>query len=124
MATRDTQRKGDLAVAMAIADFTEAGWDVSVPLTESAAYDLIVDTPEGLKRVQSKFCGVTPPLVDLRNVHSNSKGYVVKRSAKDAYDWLYVYRPGYGSYLLKRFVTRSTITVNASHGFKLWSSTG
>jgi hypothetical protein len=40
---RTTQRKGDRAVATAIASFTSRGWDVSIPLTESAAYDLVVD---------------------------------------------------------------------------------
>ena len=40
---RTTQRKGDFAVAQAIATFTKAGHDVSLPLTESAAYDIVVD---------------------------------------------------------------------------------
>ena len=33
---RQTQRKGDIAVAQAIATFTRMGYDVAVPLTESA----------------------------------------------------------------------------------------
>lgn len=85
---RTTQRKGDLATAQAIATFTRLQYDVWVPITESAAYDLVVDTPNGLKRVQVKYsCDRT---VDLRNIHSNSNGYVVKKAKQNSYDWLYV----------------------------------
>jgi len=86
---RTTQRKGDTATACAIAKFTEMGYDVSIPLTESAAYDLIVDTSEGLKRVQVKYS--SGPWVDLRRIHSNAQGYVVKETVPNAYDWLVVY---------------------------------
>ena len=85
---RATQRKGDIAVARAIASFTEAGLDVLIPLTESAAYDLAVDDGAGLQRVQCKYASTG--YVDLRNIHSNSQGYVVKFLRPDAYDWLYV----------------------------------
>lgn len=85
---RLTQRKGDLATAQAIATFTRLGYDVLVPITESAAYDLVVDTPDGLKRVQVKYSSDRE--IDLRNIHSNSSGYVVKKTKQDAYDWLYI----------------------------------
>jgi hypothetical protein len=85
---RTTQRKGDIAVSQAIASFTRLGADVSVPLTESAPYDLIVDVSNKLYRLQVKY--VSGIEVDLRNIHSNSKGYVVKKTHSDSYDWLYV----------------------------------
>ncbi|MCI0486829.1 MAG: group I intron-associated PD-(D/E)XK endonuclease [Blastocatellia bacterium] len=85
---RMTQRKGDLATAQAIATFTRMKYDVFVPITESAAYDLVIDTPQGLKRVQVKYSSDKD--VDLRNIHSNSNGYVVKKTKQDSYDWLYV----------------------------------
>lgn len=106
---RITQRKGDIATAFAIAVFTKYGWDVSVPLTESASYDLIVDVPnEGLKRVQVKYC--TKPSVDLRNIHSNSKGYVVTR-VKNGFDWLCVYHDNY-VWLLKECPQQNWLTIN------------
>ncbi|MCA1566752.1 MAG: hypothetical protein LC803_14125 [Acidobacteria bacterium] len=46
---RVTQRKGDIATTQASATFTRLGYDVSVPITESAKYDLIIDTPDGLE---------------------------------------------------------------------------
>jgi hypothetical protein len=85
---RITQRKGDLATAQAIATFTRLGYDVLIPITESASYDIVVDTSDGLKRVQVKYSSDRKD--DLRNIHSNSNGYVVKKAKQDSYDWLYV----------------------------------
>ena len=85
---RTTQRKGDIATAQCIATFTRRGYDVLVPLTESAAYDLAVDVDSKIYRIQVKFSSSKE--VDLRNIHSNAKGYVVKKTAKNSYDWLYV----------------------------------
>lgn len=96
---RDTQRKGDIAVAYAITTFTTMGYDVALPITESAAYDLIVDTGERLARVQVRFTGGSE--VDLRRVHSNSQGYVVKKSKENAYDWLYILKSSGEKYLIK-----------------------
>ncbi len=85
---RITQRKGDLATAQAIATFTRIGYDVLIPITESASYDIVVDASDGLKRVQVKYS--SDRKVDLRNIHSNSNGYVIKKAKQNSYDWLYV----------------------------------
>ncbi|MGH9011129.1 MAG: group I intron-associated PD-(D/E)XK endonuclease, partial [Acidimicrobiia bacterium] len=82
---RLTQRKGDIATSRAIFTFTSMGFDVSIPLTESAPYDLVVDDGERMVRVQCKYMGRNQ--VDLRRIHSNAQGYVVKRAAADSYDW-------------------------------------
>jgi len=96
---RDTQRKGDIAVSQAIVRFTKMGYDVALPFTESASYDLIVDTSNGLKRVQVRYSGVRE--VALRRIHSNSKGYVVKKTKPEAYDWLYIFKNSGEEYLIK-----------------------
>jgi hypothetical protein len=96
---RTTQRKGDIATATAIATFTRLGFDVAIPLTESASYDLVVDDGEILRRVQCKYAGTRQ--VDLRRIHSNSTGYVVKRVSPNSYDWLYVLRPDGAEYLIR-----------------------
>lgn len=106
---RTTQRKGDVAVAQAIARFTKMGCDVALPLTESASYDLIVDSAEGLKRVQVRYSSVKE--IALRRIHSNSKGYVVKKTVANAYDWLYVFKNTGEEYLIKRCLAdRNSIT--------------
>ena len=98
---RTTQRKGDIATSRAIATFTQLGYDVLIPLTESAAYDLVVDDGERLVRVQCKYLGGSRRQVDLRRIHSNSGGYVVKRVAENSYDWLYVLDAAGEEYLLR-----------------------
>lgn len=101
-ALRATQKKGDIAVAQAIATFTRLGHDVALPITESAAYDLILDCDEGLKRVQVRFTSSTRGQVDLRRIHSNGSGYVVKKTKPDAYDWLFVLNDRGEQFLLKQ----------------------
>jgi len=66
------------------------GYDVSIPLMESAAYDLIVDDGAELVRVQCKFVSNPRRQIDLRRIHSNSTGYVAKRAKEESYDWLFV----------------------------------
>lgn len=106
---RNTQRKGDIATTKVIALFTELGYDVSIPITESAAYDLVVDDGNALHRVQAKYCSGIQ--VDLRRIHSNSKGYVVKKYADQAYDWLAVYRPSGDIYIIKEFSDNVTLNL-------------
>lgn len=96
---RTTQRKGDIATTQAIATFTRLGYDVCLPVTESAAYDLVVELESKIVRVQVKFTSEQD--VDLRNIHSNSKGYVVKKSKANSYDWLYVLKNDGKEYLIR-----------------------
>jgi len=92
------------------------GFDVALPLTESAAYDLVVDDGDRLRRVQCKFTGGRQ--VDLRRIHSNSNGYVVKRTAAGAYDWLYVLRSDGSEYLIKKCLAERR-AVNLSNADRL-----
>jgi hypothetical protein len=115
---RKTQRKGDIAVAQAIATFTKMGYDVGVPLTESAAYDLLVDAGEVVKRVQVPYTGSHQ--VDLRRIHSNSKGYVVKWTQAGAYDWLYVLKSTGEEFLLETCLPgRRSWNPNGRHAIRV-----
>jgi hypothetical protein len=107
---RITQRKGDIALATAITTFTRLDYDVLLPLTESAPYDLIIDDGSTLIRVQVKFCGGSA--VDLRRIHSNAKGYVVKKTNQNEYDWLYVLTSDNLEYLFKECLAgRRSVTL-------------
>ena len=77
------------------------GYDVSIPLTESAAYDIVVDDGVQLARVQCKFANDRRRQVDLRRIHSNSAGYVVKHTTEGSYDWLFVLDGSNSEYLIK-----------------------
>jgi len=96
---RTTQKKGDYAVAQAIARFTKLGFDVSLPITESAAYDIVVDYHGVLKRIQVRFTSEKD--VELRRIHSNSTGYVIKKTKTNAYAWLYVLKSSGDEHLIK-----------------------
>ena len=91
------------------------GYDVAIPLTESAAYDLIVDNGDQLVRVQCKFANDRRRQVDLRRIHSNSNGYVVKRAAEGSYDWLFVFDGLDSEYLIKAcLANRRSVTLRIS----------
>lgn len=106
---RTTQRKGDTALTQCIATFTRLGFDVLVPLTESASYDLAIDINSRIFRIQVKF--TSSKEVDLRNIHSNAQGYVVKKSQINSYDWLYVLKSDGAEYLITKCLdNRRSIT--------------
>ncbi|NBS70149.1 hypothetical protein EBT31_14740, partial [bacterium] len=107
---RITQKKGDLAVSRAIFAFTKKGFDVSLPVTESAAYDLIVDDGSKLYRVQVRYSSSGE--VDLRRIHSNSQGYVIKKVSETVYDWLYVLTSDEKEYLIRScYIGRRSVKV-------------
>ena len=122
---RTTQRKGDIAVAQAVATFTKMGCDVSIPFTESAAYDLVVDDGQALRRVQCKYCGEARLQVDLRQIHSNSTGYIVRLVPEGAYDWLYVLGADGSEYLIKECLNgRRSITLRAAYRLRVVAESG
>ncbi len=97
---RTTQRKGDAAVAQSIATFTKLGYDVALPITESAAYDIILDDGAMLYRVQVRYSSSRE--IELRRIHTNSIGYVIKKTKMNAYDWLYVLNAAGEEFLMKK----------------------
>lgn len=114
---RETQKKGDIAKTQAIYTFTKLGYDVATLITESARYDLIIDVEGKLYRVQVKYCDA--PDVDLRNIHSNAKGYVIKKIKTNDFDWLYIYSPKKGEFLIKEsLVGRSAIRPQEKYRIK------
>jgi hypothetical protein len=111
---RVTQRKGDVAVAQAVATFTRLGTDVPLPLTESAAYDLVIDASGALYRVQVRYCSGRE--VGLRRIHSNSQCYVVKKIKEDAFDWLYVLDAQGSEFLIvENLANRTSITLREEY---------
>jgi hypothetical protein len=51
---KNSKKQGDAGLGQAIAYFTSKGYDVALPLTDSADWDLIVEMEDGLKRIQVK----------------------------------------------------------------------
>lgn len=107
--SRETQRKGDLAVAIAIAWFTSNGYGVLLPISESAPYDLAVDDGKRLYKIQVKYSKNKD--VDMRRVYYNSKGYVVNLYQPGDFDWLFVHHDG-KNFLVKEGFERQGIRLN------------
>ena len=51
---KNSKKQGDAGLGQAIAYFTMLGYDIALPLTDSADWDLIAEMDDGLKRVQVK----------------------------------------------------------------------
>ncbi len=81
-------------MAYAIAYYSKLGWTVSVPVTDSQDYDLIVDTGNTLLKVQVKTTkqkteyGVS--IVNLRTNGGNKSGYNTKTFDSNSSDLLFV----------------------------------
>src|SRR5438094_959081 len=103
----ETQRKGDFALIQAIATFSRLGFQVSLPISDSTPYDLVVDIDEQIKRVQVKY--TSRECAGLARIYSNSKGYVVKKYEANSYDWLYVLKADGREYLVKECTPRRTL---------------
>lgn len=110
--SRGTQRKGDLALAKAVDWFVSNGYDVLFPMSESSPYDLVVDDGNSLYKIQVKFS--TNQDVDLRRIHSNSKGYVIKLYQPGDFDWLFVHHDG-RNFLCKEGFERKNIRMNSRY---------
>jgi hypothetical protein len=53
----DNKQKGNLAIASAIQSFVTAGYTVSIPLTDTVKYDLVVEQDGRFQAVQCKYAG-------------------------------------------------------------------
>jgi hypothetical protein len=88
------RRQGDAGLGVAIAYFTGHLWTVCIPLTDSQAYDLVVDGGDGLRRVfvrttTSKagnghyFCG-------LRTLGGNRSFHTIKHFDNTTVDLVFI----------------------------------
>lgn len=101
---KNTRKQGDAGLGIAIAYFTSQGATVSVPLTDSQGYDLIVDI-DGLKRVQVRTTtyktpyGVYQANLSTKGGNRTSVGRVI-RFDSTAVDLLFVVTGGGSMYLI------------------------
>lgn len=97
-------QKGNKGLALAIGYFGSHGYTVSVPLTDTQDYDLIVDNGI-LQKVQVKYTDSTTQsgvyTVSLRVV-SGSTRKVVKKCSDCAYDLLFVVCGNGAMYLIPK----------------------
>jgi hypothetical protein len=79
----NTKKQGDIGLGSAVQFFTSQGLTVSIPLTDSQEYDLIVDSLDGLDRVQVKHTkykrnGKYQISLTVKGGNKSSKGFIKK----------------------------------------------
>lgn len=94
-----TAQKGDIGVARIIADLTENGFNVLLPISESLTFDLVVYSKDHDKfyKVQVKYVSETDGVlkVPLKTCSTNTKKVRNKSYKEGSFDILAVYSPDY-----------------------------
>ena len=94
--------KGDVGVAYVIARLTELGWNVGIPITEHAPYDLFAEKAGILHTVQVRYAapvdGVIP--VTLSASWADRRGNHRRGRERGGFSLLAVYAPGEGVFFL------------------------
>ena len=98
MRPHHTKSKGDLGVAHAIADLTEKGWRVLLPLTEHEAFDLVAYRAGAFLRVQVRYRTMVNGCVPVTFTTSwaDRNGTHTLRMDKAEVDYVCVYCPDTG----------------------------
>lgn len=104
---KNTKKQSDAGVGLAIAYFTMLGLTVSIPLTDSQDYDLVVEIDGVLKKVQVKTTNMQESsgsyAVSLRILGGNAKAnFVSKHNSEMVYDLLFVVTGDGSKYLIPR----------------------
>lgn len=120
MGYHHTKTKGDIGLTKVIADLTEKGYPVSIPISEHLQYDLIVEDENGnLKKIQVKYR--SNGIATCSTVHVGSDGSNVKRKYKvSEIDFYAVYLPDIKECVYIPFTTsdvkvRTTIPNSYTH---------
>lgn len=109
---KNTKKQGDVGLGICISHFCSLGYTVSIPLTDSQDYDLIVEIPDiGLQKVQVKTTNSKTPsdnyYVGLRITGGNSKSnFVSKHNTDLVYDLLFIVTSSYDKFLIPREVIK------------------
>jgi hypothetical protein len=123
----DNKTKGNLAVASAINHYVSEGYTVSIPLTDTAKYDLVVEREGVCQRVQCKFAGyeanpgifAVPLYVSGGNRSAGNRR--IRYQAGD-FDILYVLCTNGRTYAfpLQEIVAQVTISVGRESKWSKW----
>ena len=88
------KKQGDIGMCYAIAYYSKLGWTISIPVTDSQDYDLIVDNGDSLLKVQVKTTTQVSeygiPQVNLRVNGGNRSGSTNKLFDTNDCDLLFV----------------------------------
>lgn len=91
-----TSEKGDIAVTKVIADLTEKGYGIFLPISQHLKFDLIAVKDDILLKIQVKYCGETTSkngshLVRNRQIFCNTKETRVTKYKDSDFDYYAMY---------------------------------
>jgi hypothetical protein len=86
-----TKTKGDLAVAIVIADLTKKGYGIFLPLSEHLPIDIIAYKDEKCFRIQCKYA--VDGKLNYKSTWNTKTGFKYKQYAEGAFDYYAVYLP-------------------------------
>ena len=122
---KNSNKQGDVGMCYAMAYFAKMGYTISIPITDSQDYDLIVDDGEKLSKVQVKTTKQIAPsnyyIVSLRTCGGNRSGQTIKLFNENNSDYLFVLTDGHEAFLIPKneLQVNSALTLNeASIVFK------
>ncbi len=111
----NSKKQGDVGLGSAIAYFTSKGYTVSLPLTDSQPYDLIVDMNGQLKKVQVKTTGYkdgTYYQINLSTKGGNRSFNTVKKFDRTSVDYVYALTSVGGRWLIPVSTIKATGLLN------------
>ncbi len=112
---KNTKKQGDIGLGAAIAYFVSSGFTVSIPLTDSQPYDLVVDIDGRLCRVQvktTKYRGRSGKAyyISLPVKGGNRTGTgKIKAFDKSAVDYVFIFTEDGSQYLIPSSVCGNTV---------------
>lgn len=119
----NSKKQGDIGMCYAMAYYSKMGYTVSVPITDSQDYDLIVETSnKEIKRVQIKTTyskseyGIY--MVNLRTSGGNKSGNSSKKMNKEYIDWLFVLADNGDTYNIPTSSIESTRSINLGEKYQ------
>ena len=89
----NSKAKGDIAVGRAIQYYSSKNYTVLIPIGDKNSYDLVIDTEQGLKKVQCKYSSrkiVSGAFeIPLRVMGGNQSYHTIKKYKKGDFDILF-----------------------------------
>ena len=114
---KNTIARGSEAELLFASECVKRDMVVSFPISHSSEYDLIIDTPLGLRKIQVKRAynvnnhGYNQLCVETRRIlvkHSGKKGSVARSYSENGYDFLAAYNVDTNDYwIIPRDITKN-----------------
>lgn len=118
---KNTKKQGDVGLSFAIAYFSSKGHNVSIPLTDSQDYDLIVDIDDKLYKVQvktSSYIRNNVYSVSISTKGGNRSYSTIKKFNNQMVDYIFILTENKDMYLIPTTILTNTSSINLSEKYQ------